>query len=69
MSYQTLDVVTDDRGVVTVTLNRPDKRNALSALMMDELTDVAHGIGGQNSTRAIVLAAAGQTFCAGGDLE
>jgi methylglutaconyl-CoA hydratase len=69
MSYNTLDVVTDDRGVVTVTLNRPDKRNALSALMMDELTDVAHGIGSQNSTRAIVLAAAGQTFCAGGDLE
>jgi methylglutaconyl-CoA hydratase len=69
MSYKTLTVVTDDRGVVTVTLNRPDKRNALSALMMDELTDMALGIGGQNSTRAIVLAAAGQTFCAGGDLE
>jgi methylglutaconyl-CoA hydratase len=69
MSYRTLTVVTDDRGVVTVTLNLPDKRNALSALMMDELTDVAQGIGGQNATRAIVLAAAGQTFCAGGDLE
>jgi methylglutaconyl-CoA hydratase len=55
MSYKTLNVVTDDRGVVTVTLNRPDKRNALSALMMDELTDVAHSICSQKSTRAAIL--------------
>jgi methylglutaconyl-CoA hydratase len=69
MSYKTLTVVTDDRGVVTVTLNRPDKRNALSALMMDELTDVAHSIGSQTATRAMILGGAGAVFCAGGDLE
>jgi methylglutaconyl-CoA hydratase len=69
MSYKTLTVVTDERGIAAVTLNRPDKRNALSALMMDELTDMAHSIGGQTATRAIVLSGAGAVFCAGGDLE
>lgn len=69
MPYQTLTVQPDARGVVTVTLNRPEKRNALSALMMDELTDMAQGIGAQTITRAIVLGGAGAAFCAGGDLD
>ena len=69
MPYQTLTVQPDARGVVTVTLNRPEKRNALSALMMDELTDMAQGIGAQTTTRAIVLGGAGAAFCAGGDLD
>jgi methylglutaconyl-CoA hydratase len=67
--YKTLTVRTDDRGVVYATLNRPDKRNALSATMMDELTDFAATIGHQSATRAIVLAGAGPAFCAGGDLD
>jgi methylglutaconyl-CoA hydratase len=67
--YKTLTVRTDDRGVVYATLDRPDKRNALSAVLMDELTDLAATIGHQPATRAIVLAGAGPAFCAGGDLD
>ena len=59
----------DDRGVLYATLDRPDKRNALSAAMMDELTDLAATIGQQIATRAIVLGGAGSAFCAGGDLD
>ena len=68
MSYQTIDIDVDARGVATVTLKRPDKRNALSALMMDELTDMAQTLGADIATRAIVLRGAGSVFCAGGDL-
>ena len=41
MNYETLLVNKDERGVVSLTLNRPDKRNALSAKMIDELTNFA----------------------------
>ena len=68
MSWETLDIRTDPRGVVYVTLNRPDKRNVLSATMIRELTEMARTIGQDRKVRAIVLAGAGSTFCAGGDL-
>lgn len=66
MSYETLKLDTDDRGVLTVTLNAPERRNALSARMMDELTALAGAEGAQ--ARAVVLRGAGEVFCAGGDL-
>ncbi|MCT8161590.1 crotonase/enoyl-CoA hydratase family protein [Pseudoruegeria sp. SHC-113] len=66
--YQTLSVATDARGVVSLTLNRPEARNALSAEMIGELTDFAHTIGAAPETRAVVLSGAGKVFCAGGDL-
>ena len=68
MSYETLDIRVDDRGVAYVTLNRPDKRNVLSAQMIAELTEMAHRLGAASDTRAIVLSGAGRMFCAGGDL-
>ncbi len=69
MTYETLDIRTDERGVVYVALNVPDKRNALSARMIADLTDMAHTIGAETSTRAVVLSGAGKVFCAGGDLN
>lgn len=66
MSYETLKLDADDRGVLTVTLNAPERRNALSAQMMDELTALASAEGAQ--ARAVVLRGAGEVFCAGGDL-
>lgn len=69
MSYDTLDLTVDARGVAYVTMNRPDKRNALSAQMMDDLTDLAQTLGADAATRAIVLSGHGKAFCAGGDLE
>jgi methylglutaconyl-CoA hydratase len=65
---ETLTLRTDARGVATLTLNRPDKRNALSAAMIAELTDAAAALGGDPSVRAVVLTGAGDSFCAGGDL-
>ena len=62
----TLEVSVDDRGVQRVALNRPDKRNAMSGEMMDELTQMARNL--PEGTRAVVLEGRGPVFCAGGDL-
>ena len=48
---KTLDLRTDARGVVAVTLNTPEKRNVLSALMIAELTEMAATIGNDGKTR------------------
>ena len=69
MSYDTLEVRIDDRGVAYVTLNLPDQRNALSAAMISELTHAARALGGSKAVRAVVLSGAGKVFCAGGDLN
>ncbi|MBN8291605.1 crotonase/enoyl-CoA hydratase family protein [Rhodobacter sp. NTK016B] len=68
MSYNTLDLNLDPRGVATLTLNRPDKHNAMSAPMIDELAAVAARLSADDSVRAVVLTGAGKSFCAGGDL-
>ena len=68
-SYETLAIEVSDAGIASVVLNRPEKRNALSALMIAELTDMAQTLGAARSTRAIVLSGAGDVFCAGGDLD
>lgn len=65
---ETLTLSTDPRGVATVTLNRPDKHNALSARMMDELTAAATALGADPAVRVVVLTGQGASFCAGGDL-
>lgn len=69
MIYETLDIHFDARGVAYVTLDLPDRRNALAAAMIAELTDMARTLGAEESTRAIVLSGRGSVFCAGGDLE
>ncbi len=66
--YNTLRVTRDDRGVLQVALNLPERRNAMSAPMMDELTRLARHEGADPATRAVVLSGAGDVFCAGGDL-
>lgn len=66
--YQTISVTSDQRGVATLTLNRPDKHNAMSAQMLEELTDAAQTLGADAAVRVVVLTGAGRSFCAGGDL-
>ena len=56
-------------GVETITLNRPDKRNALSAGMMRELLDAFKTLGQDRQVQAIVLAGNGPAFSAGHDLS
>ena len=67
--YETIEIVTDTRGVATLWLAREDKHNALSALMIRELTAAAEALGADETVRVVVLAAKGKSFCAGGDLR
>ena len=69
MTYETLQVTTDDRGVVDLCLNRPDARNAMSGQMIADLAHFGETTGRDPATRAIVLRGAGRVFCAGGDLK
>jgi len=68
MTYETLTITTDKRGVATLTLNRPEKHNAMSGAMIVELKQAAEALGADNSVRVVVLTGAGKSFCAGGDL-
>lgn len=56
-------------GVATITLNRPDNRNALSAELVDGLGDHLAAAAADAAVRAIVLTNAGPVFCAGADLK
>jgi 2-(1,2-epoxy-1,2-dihydrophenyl)acetyl-CoA isomerase len=62
-------LVSLDRGVLTIRLNRPAALNALSPQMVDELAETLDGAGNDDNVRVIVLAAAGRAFCAGGDID
>lgn len=55
--------------VATITLNRPDKRNALSVPLMSELIDAFKTVGKDKAVRVVVLAANGPAFSAGHDLS
>jgi methylglutaconyl-CoA hydratase len=68
MSYETVSIARDDRGVATLTLNRPDKHNAMNAAMIADLTAAAGELGADAGVRAVILTGAGKSFCAGGDL-
>jgi len=62
-------VLTDvDDGVLTITLNRPERRNALSPAMIAGLSDVLADVERRDDVGAIVLTGAGGSFCAGGDV-
>lgn len=65
--YKTL-LVSVDAGVATVTLNRPERRNALGARMTNELLYALEDAADSGDVRCIVLTGAGSAFCAGADL-
>jgi methylglutaconyl-CoA hydratase len=68
MAYQTLDISIGDK-LATVTLNRPDVRNAFNETTIAELALAFDELGRNDVVRAIVLAANGPAFCAGADLN
>jgi methylglutaconyl-CoA hydratase len=68
MNYDTLLVTIADK-VATVTLNRPDLRNAFNEQAIAELALAFDTLGRNEAVRAIVLAANGPSFCAGADLN
>jgi enoyl-CoA hydratase/carnithine racemase len=59
----------DDEGVVTLTLNRPERRNSLSLGMIGALREALTAIEADVSARVVILAGAGPAFCAGHDLK
>ncbi|MEJ7847641.1 MAG: enoyl-CoA hydratase-related protein [Pyrinomonadaceae bacterium] len=54
--------------VCYITLNRPEKRNALNEALIDSLKQALHNSDGDNNLRAIVIRGAGKDFCSGADL-
>lgn len=67
MTYETLDYRIAD-GVLTLTLNRPDRLNAFTVRMAEELIDAFGRASDDDGVRAIVITGAGRAFCAGMDL-
>ncbi len=67
MKYDNLLV--EDGAVATITMNRPERRNALSTAMMRDLIEALTSLVADKQTRVIVLAAAGPAFSAGHDLK
>ncbi|WP_382323155.1 enoyl-CoA hydratase/isomerase family protein [Hydrogenophaga sp. UC242_50] len=57
-----------DTGIATLTLNRPDKRNAMSDAMRAEFIHALEQVAADKAIRALVLTGAGKGFCAGGDV-
>jgi enoyl-CoA hydratase/carnithine racemase len=68
MTYETL-MFDQTESVATVTLNRPQKRNAIDRTMFEELDAVFSEIGGDPKARAFVLTGSGDHFCSGADLS
>lgn len=69
MSDETLVLRQARDGVVTLTLNRPQARNALSIALMNALQDSLDAIAADKTARVVVIAGAGPAFCAGHDLK
>lgn len=62
-------LITRDGGVVTLTLNRPDVRNAMTVELTDAFARAVDGLRGDPEVRVVVVTGAGKAFCAGGDLS
>jgi methylglutaconyl-CoA hydratase len=67
MEYQTLQL-SFDASVATITLNRPEKRNAISFALVEELLGALDEIE-RSSAQVVILTGAGKAFCAGLDLD
>lgn len=68
MKYQTI-VLTKEVGVATITLNRPEVRNAFNMRMTNELVDALHKVAEDDKARVLVLTGAGKAFCSGADFR
>jgi len=68
MSYETIAYEVTDN-IATLTLNRPDRLNALNWTMMKEMVDAFARVDADDAVRAVIVTAAGKVFCSGADLE
>jgi 2-(1,2-epoxy-1,2-dihydrophenyl)acetyl-CoA isomerase len=68
MIYEHINV-TDDGGITTIMLNRPEKLNALAGHMRRDLAEALEAAGSDRNVRVVVITGAGRSFCAGGDVR
>ena len=68
MSYENI-LVSESDGIMTITLNRPEKLNAFIGHMRRDLAEALEHGGSERSIRVVVITGAGRSFCAGGDVE
>src|SRR5918997_1073921 len=59
----------DEHGIATITLNRPERLNALTFEVYRELTDTFAALRDEQDVRAVVITGAGRAFCSGGDVH
>jgi enoyl-CoA hydratase/carnithine racemase len=67
MSYEHI-LTTESEGILTITLNRPEKLNAFIGHMRRDLAEALEHAGSDRSVRVVIITGAGRAFCAGGDL-
>src|SRR5262245_35701488 len=68
-TYETVKVEREPNRITWVTLNRPEKRNAMNPTMHREMVAVLDELEFDDQTRVVVLTGAGDSFCAGQDLK
>lgn len=69
VSEQRLVLRHDANGITTLTLNRPQQFNALSAALLNELLSALDALAKDQSVRVVVITGAGPAFCPGHDLK
>ncbi|PYS73588.1 MAG: hypothetical protein DMF69_04450 [Acidobacteria bacterium] len=68
MPYENI-LVTENDGVLTITLNRPEKFNSFIGHMRRDLAEALEHAGSERHVRVVILTGAGRAFCAGGDID
>jgi enoyl-CoA hydratase/carnithine racemase len=68
MTYETIRYDVED-GVATITLHRPEKLNAFTEQMMNEVIDALDNVDADDAVRAVIFTGEGRAFCAGADLS
>src|SRR6185503_7180948 len=67
MSYEHI-LTTETEGIVTITLNRPEKLNTFIGHMRRDLAEALEHAGSDRNVRVVIITGAGRAFCAGGDV-
>lgn len=67
MDYKTI-ILKKQEGIASITLNRPDKLNAITVAMTDEIIQAIRDVAQDESIRAVIITGAGRGFCSGADL-
>jgi 2-(1,2-epoxy-1,2-dihydrophenyl)acetyl-CoA isomerase len=68
MNYQTI-LLEKENGILTLTLNRPDRLNALNEQMAEELIEALEAVDQDEEVRVLVITGAGRAFCSGADVR